>query len=361
LGFADWISNRSKISQNELKNSEDFRKKKQFIEPKIAFLNSDYAFPYIGIVRGYHITLVLLFLFYLIFKSPLIGILAGINILFVVLWEFYVGSKTTGIKVELRDTVIALLFGALVWFGAGFILNTPTPINAIVSCSMLPAYERGDMLILQGAQIDTMYLEYNGSKKDFENTYAKVEYMSENYTLNGSLYSFCQENMNTQMCMDFVKQPSQFVEKHGSIKLVYGVCTKKNIKTSQKKYIPCVKETYYNNQKIEFSKDYDLLVYQPKKTDLYSVVGDIVHRTRFAINCTDGTIYFTKGDNNPIYDFQIYTKSYNMGNTPISEHQIKGKDILRIPFIGNFKLFITPQILFMNDEATGCDSYIVEE
>ena len=359
MGLLDSIAGDRKTSHDELRKSQDFRKEKKFSEPKIPFLTSIFAFPYIGLVHGYYLTLLAFFVLFLVTKISFIGLLAGLNILFIVAWEFYVGSKTGGVKNELKDTVLAVGLGLLVWFGSGFILNTPTPINAIVSCSMLPNYERGDMIILQGGELNTQYVQYEGKKEDITRL-AKVEYDSRTYEIEGSLYTYCQGRASEPICLAFYKNPGQFREVHGPLELQYGNCVKQDINTAEKRNIACITDTVFEGQKIEFSKDYDLIVYQPKSQDLYALVGDIVHRARFAINASDGIIYFTKGDNNPIYDFQIYSTAYKKGNGPVEPGQIKGKSILRIPFIGNFKLFITPQVLFLDDDSTGCNEYFVE-
>ncbi|MFH0927135.1 MAG: hypothetical protein V1822_01000 [Candidatus Micrarchaeota archaeon] len=358
MGFSGWISGGKKSSHDELRKSEDFRKSKTGPEPKIPFLTSLFAFPYIGAIRGYYLLLALFFVLFIATKSPLVGFCAGATIAFIVVWEFYAGSKSGGVANEIRDTAIAIGLGLLVWFGSGYVLNTPTPINAIVSCSMLPAYERGDMIILQGAMPNTQYVDYPEPVSSIP-MQAWVKYNGGDYSFNGSLYSYCQAHIGEQICMDFLREPASFEESHGPLVLKYGQCIKQGINTKEKKYVPCVRETYFGAKKIEFSKDADLIVYAPKNTDVYSLVGDIIHRARFAINASDGIIYFTKGDNNPVYDFQIYSSGYKMGNSPVSPEQIKGRGILRIPLLGNFKLFISPQVLFLDDDSTGCNAYFV--
>ena len=78
------------------------------------------------------------------------------------------------------------------------------------------------------------------------------------------------------------------------------------------------------------------------------------------INTTDGPIILTKGDNNPIYDLQAYDYTRQMGNSPITPSQLKGHVILRIPYLGNLKLFISPQILADPSALSGCDSHFEE-
>lgn len=384
LGWNDWASKNKTVSKPSIHSSTDFRKNKPIADPKIPYLTDIIGIPLLGPIRAYYLLLLILFAFFLFTKSWLIGAFAGITMLFIVGWEFYYGSKTGGIKNELKETALAILLGLIVWFGSGFLLNTSTPINAIVSCSMLPAYERGDMVILQGAPANTIYAEYSGSKYDINST-ASVQFGGQNYLFNGSIYSYCSQKTQAScanyyadpqkygqsggqislvcdagtesICKSFYSSPEKFVESHGPISFEYGNCNKYYPKTQSTVVEACVSKTYFNGNEIPFDSNAQLIVYQPKKSDVYSLVGDIVHRARVGINASDGTVYLTKGDNNPIYDFQFFSNAYNAGNSPVETSQLKGKVIFRIPWLGNFKLFITPQVLIASDQSTGCDSY----
>ncbi|MFA5108646.1 MAG: hypothetical protein WC492_03895 [Candidatus Micrarchaeia archaeon] len=359
MGITQWLAGKKK-EDAKIHSSQDFRKEKTGPAPRIPYVTDAIAFPYLGPVSIYYITLLIFFFLFIFTKSGLVGLLAGINIVFIVMWEFYSGSKEGNIKNELKDTAIAIFLGLVVWFGSGFLLNTPTPINAIVSCSMLPVYERGDMVILQGGEVKTQYLQYAGSLNDI-NLSTVAYYQNQSVKVNGSIYSYCSTipSGSSKICDAFRTEPYNFYETHGPLKIEYGACVKYYSKDGKEQIQPCVKKTYFQEKEISFDKNAELIVYQPKKGDVYALVGDIVHRVRFAINASDGIIYFTKGDNNPIYDFQYYFQSYKMGNSPVQKNQIKGRIIVRIPFLGNFKLFITPDILFLDEGQTGCNAYFV--
>lgn len=356
MGWQEWLKFEKKAGKEQIHSSQDFRKEAKKSEPNIPYITEPIAFPFLGPVRAYYVSLFALFAFFIITKNAMLGLAAGINIIFIVLWEFYAGSKTGGVKNEVRDTAIAIAIGLFIWFGFGFLLNTPTPINAIVSCSMLPEYERGDMIILQGGEPKTQVLQYSGKLEDITSE-AKVYHNGEiALEANGSMYSYCSQNAD-ELCIKFVSSPQEFYETHGPIRLDYGFCTKYYINEKKSIQQVCVKKTYFEGKEIAFDKGYELVVQQPKEGDIYSLVGDIVHRVRFAVNASDGTAYFTKGDNNAIYDFQIYSKQYGMGNSPILPSQLKGRAVLRIPLLGNFKLFIAPQVLFADEDSTGCGAY----
>jgi hypothetical protein len=69
--------------------------------------------------------------------------------------------------------------------------------------------------------------------------------------------------------------------------------------------------------------------------------------------------YYTKGDNNALFDEQAYDEGRRIGNSPVEPAQIKGKVIARVPYIGNLKMFITPPVLLSTSAENGCDSYLV--
>jgi len=340
---------------------------KEKTPPRIPFLSDAvFTLPLLGEIKGYYILLILLFFAYLITKSGIVGLGAGALIVFIVVWEFYSGVKTHGFGKEAKETLIALGIALLLWFGAGWLLNTPVPINAIVSCSMLPSYERGDMVLLQGSAPKAPVIDYDGSIGDI-NSNAHVQYRSHpnakypdsNIEVKGSIFAYCaKEGAGSGVCSDFASNPGDFAEYHGPLKINYGHCTRVWPKSGQERAAICVKSAELSGRKIDFDYTNDLVVYAPKKNDLYSLVGDIVHRVAFGIRTPDGQVnYFTKGDNNPIFDFQAYEARYNAGNSPVDASQIKGKVIARIPYIGNFKMFITPPVLFSSGAESGCDSH----
>lgn len=327
--------------------------------PKIPLLSEDiFTIPFVGAVKGYYILLLLLFFAYLITKNALVGLSAGALIVFIVAWEFYAGVKSNGFKSEAKETVFALALALLVWFGAGWLLNTPVPINAIVSCSMLPSYERGDMVVLQGAIPKAPVFDYEGSLSQINNT-ARILHEEDEFYVNGSMFAYCtQYGSRSEACAQFAAAPSEFEEYHGPVKITYGTCTRTWPKEGQQRETICALSAEFAGEKIPFDYTNDIVVYQPKPKDLYSLVGDIVHRAAFGVRASDGSIaYFTKGDNNPVFDFQVYDGKYNAGNSPVDYAQIKGKVIARIPYIGNFKMFITPPVLFSSSAESGCDSY----
>jgi len=351
-----------------LKLAEAEKKTLKNLEPRIPFFSDNVLrLPYLGDIKGYYAILAFLFFGYVFSKAFLptgigdliavvFGLAAGAFILFVVAWEFYAGVKTGGLKSEVTETAVALLIALLLWFGSGFVLTTPSPVNAIVSCSMLPAYEKGDMVLLQGAAPNAQ--AYN-MPQGIEAITQKADIVSPTYGFeaDGSLFAYCvQGGAADAKCKKFISEPEKFVEKHGPLEFTYGKCTRTWPKTGQSAATICANGARLNGQEIPLGTANDLIVYEARKGEAFGQ-RDIIHRVAFIIEDAKGDkYYFTKGDNNAIYDFQVYDAAGRIGNSPISQQQVKGKVIARLPYIGNLKLFITPAALVSPETMSGCDS-----
>lgn len=61
---------------------------------------------------------------------------------------------------EFIGNIVSVFFGMflaiVVYQALGFALSTPDPIVVVVSCSMLPNLDRGDLLVLQGVDVSTL-------------------------------------------------------------------------------------------------------------------------------------------------------------------------------------------------------------
>ena len=264
----------------------------------------------------------------------------GVEIFVFVGLEVKQGAKKHGWKHEVVDTVVALLVAVAVWFALSFILASETPISGVVSCSMLHNLERGDFIIVQGAEPRGYEISMTKDELDSITDRAQISYDGNNGSIEGSLFSFCVANRNTPMCDAFVKNPEQFTETKGPFTYKYERCdiTFTNGTAASQ---PCLTSVAFRGTEYKTNFSHDVIVYQPQPGDLYSVVGDIVHRVFFKINADGETYYLTRGDNNPLLDVQVYDYRASIGNKPVPEQQVRGKVIGRIPFLGYFKLFIS--------------------
>jgi hypothetical protein len=351
-------------------NKKEEQQPQNFIGP-LGPITKPIAIPIIGAIPAYYLMLFVIFVLYAISKNAFVGFAGGALMVFIVAYEFYTGVKEGGLRKELLNTALAVFAAVALWLGLGFALQTPTPINAIVSCSMLPSFERGDLVLLAGGVGHAPIYNYSKSLSDINSTAViKFEAGAENseaqnysWVVMGSLLSYCATHSDIR-CIEFAKNPSKFSEFHGPLEFRYAVCKKEDYSKRIAALIICVNETRFEGKIVQNGlngePDGSLIVYTPKPTDLFSKVGDIVHRARIGINASDGIAYITKGDNNPIYDLQVYDEKSMMGNSPVNYSQIKGNVIMRIPYLGNLKLFLSPTILADPSSLSDCSSYLAK-
>ena len=301
--------------------------------------------------------IVLFFLLYLVSGFWLFGVLVGLSLLWAVVLEFVVGSKQHGFAAEIKETAIALLLALVIWFGAGFVLQTPSPLNAIVSCSMLPHVQRGDMVLLEGDRIQAPTAQVQslagiGTATIMQNGQPVAAF-------NGSLYSHCAQNPSEQLCREFVSAPESYTERQGQLAFGYEKCEMLYPKSGGRLTGPCVSWLEAGGVRYYTNLSNDVVVYAPQKGEEYARVGDIIHRAFIKLqdNETGKTYFLTKGDNNPVFDIQVYDEANGMGNRPVEVSRSKGRVLLQIPYLGYMKLFISPGAIMTPE---GCDRIYVK-
>jgi hypothetical protein len=290
---------------------------------------------------------------YILTKNPFFGVLVLLELLLIVALEIRHGVKKHGWKAELKDIAISLGAIILLWFAAMFVMGTSVPLNAVVSCSMLPNIERGDMVLVQGLQPAGYDVEITQAEFAQLNSSPAV-HLPDGSTreLRGSLYTYCAQFPTEQTCRQFFNNPESFYETRGPFTFQYGKCTRENREGRFSYQTPCLEYVEFKGTQYYPNFAHDTIVYAPAQGDLYSLAGDIIHRVYFKINAGGSTFYLTKGDNNPVMDIQEYSYSMEMGNSPPSLAQYKGKVVGRVPFIGYLKLFTAGFF----SETTNCDS-----
>jgi signal peptidase I len=300
-----------------------------------------------------------LLLFYVMTKSAVFGLLTIVAIVGMVLLELSEGVKKNGWKAELWDIGITVAAALVAWFALQFVLSTSTPISAVVSCSMVPDLSRGDMIIVKGGG------NYSGngifaSDADAQALFGNpiVNFNGSAMEVNGSMFSYCQNADDNATCRLFYQSPELFSESRGLFNFTYSKCYR--VGTSDKSIIfqePCITSVSYKNQSVDVQADRssDTIVYAPKKTDLFSLYGDIVHRAVVKVVTENGTYMLTKGDNNNVFDIQFYLDEIGMRNTPVNPEQVKGKILFRIPYLGYYKLFLS----FYLEEESVCGTKLI--
>ncbi|RME79407.1 MAG: hypothetical protein D6769_02515, partial [Methanobacteriota archaeon] len=235
---------------------------------------------------------------------------------------------------SLAITVISIV---ALFYGLSFVLNTQTPISAVVSCSMVPNVNRGDLIVVQGSQDYVAPLSASGDVVPLFRPETEILFKGKPAgKMNGSLFSYCYGRIDP-LCIQFRDNPSAFAERRGMFTFNYGECWRSSGKEA------CVVSISAGNQSYDLRQGNagDVIVYRPEEGTLFSTLGDTIHRAIVKVVDGNNTYYLTKGDNNNVFDVQFYKGLYN---TPPEKAQVLGKVILKVPFLGYYKIFITPYL-----------------
>ncbi len=275
------------------------------------------------------------------FIPPLLAALIVVEIVVFVGLEVKEGARSHGWTHEIVDTVIALLVAVALWYGFSFVLNTSSPISGVVSCSMLPNLQRGDFVIVQGAEPKAYEINMTQAELDsLSGSKAVISYGGKNASIDGSIFAYCLSNRAADFCSALIADPSSVVERKGAFTYRYESCPI-SFSSGDTEQEPCLKSVTFHGTEYLTNFSNDIVVYQPNAGDLFAQIGDIVHRVMFRINADGTEYYLTRGDNNPVLDLQVYDYGSGTGNTPVPKDRLRGKVILRVPYLGYFKLFLS--------------------
>ncbi len=307
-----------------------------------------------------YIILIISFLLYILYQQVqtlaiLFGTLTFIIILIIIILEVIISSKEQGKLKNAIEIVVAIIIVIGIWLGLRFILNTPYPIDAVPSCSMLPALQRGDMIILQGVKpsgIKANVVDVTGAEmQNMLNNIANESLECIAYKITGNTANISQQ-VRPGYSIGLFKESNN----GGSIvpnssqagNLVKYQCGIANVTYSNGTKI---KEAYtkaiiIGNTIISGDLNNSIIVYKTEPQDLFYKEGDtyVVHRAYAIINASGNYYYLTKGDNNPGLDIQYQ-------NYPASQKDIEGKVIAAIPYIGYLKLILSGTL----SQPAGCN------
>ncbi len=293
----------------------------------------------------FYIVTAVMFVLYFFTRVDSLAVLGALFFIIGVISESFVNAKEKGVKSEIKEIVIAIVIALVLWYGAIFILGTDMPFNAVVSCSMLDTLHRGDVIILQGAR--PVVDEINITKEEYDMI---IENKEEHFVC-----GICVDDYGIKTPCSI--NPVTLEREVGEIlKYDCGYC--KQITNNVEENVVCtygvtIKEKYFDATQ----KKGDIVVYRPKETDIFSLVGDIIHRSIVRINVEENSYYLIKGDNNPQFDMQIYEQKSKITNSMVHENQIMGKSLFSFPFLGYVKLVASGQIA----NPPGCESRIFYE
>jgi signal peptidase I len=290
----------------------------------------------------------LTFLFYVLTKEALFGFLLGGELIFFVLLEFKRGIEKHGLVKELIETTKTLALAFTLFLTLSFLLGSSVPVSAVVSCSMNPYFHRGDFVIVRGMNPKELVAPVvNASLSDFNSLNSVNTYVLFNgkkiMEVNGSIFSYCNFHQSSEICKMFFTTPEHFTDQRGNFFFNYGKCVREDEAKHIGREVPCVVSLRYKNKTFYFNKKNDVIVYSAYKGDLFSLVGDIIHRVflKVRVNALNKTVFLTKGDNNNIFDIQMYDEKLKMGNRPVDNSRVKGVYWFAVPYLGYFKLALS--------------------
>lgn len=312
-----------------------------------------------------YVLLVVVFLLYIFYQK--IGVLATafgsatfILIFALLIIEVINGSQQEDRIKNLLEMVGAIVLVVIAWFSLKIILHTNYPLDAVPSCSMLPYLQRGDMIVLKGANSSTI------KAPTVDVTAAAMQKMLKNinneslecvaYDVNGAAVNISQVLLpgysiglfkpegTGGVIVPYSQQQNNLVKYQcGTTSVVFN-----NGTTMQEAALTSIT---IGTTVIKGDNNNTIIVYKTLPQDLFYREGDsyVVHRVYAIINADGESYYLTKGDNNPGLDMQY-------SNIPSNQSNVEGKVIARIPYLGYFKLILSGAIT----QPQGCN-YVLQD
>lgn len=277
-------------------------------------------------------TFIIVFILFIITRSLLFAILSGVLLIALFVIDILAGVAAHGVVKEIGEIVVAIAVALGVWFGLGTILGTPSPISAIVSCSQLPSFERGDLIILAAVEPD----EINAPQ---------IELTAEEFAQANAPFRCGKVGPIEYIC--------------GEAEVQFNDGRRERIIVSDKIVV--------KNFTLEENLGNDVVVYAPQPHGK-APTGDIIHRVFAKFKVAGETYLLMKGDNNQWFDTAVYKipragrpRRDLLGRIGSAfgaiDGNVKGKVIARIPFLGYLKLFLFGEFF----EPPGCERIIVRE
>ncbi len=308
-----------------------------------------------------YIVAIVTFILYVIYQSnPVFAVIFGIATFVVIIaligLEVINGSKEAGAVRNAVEIIAAVAIVLVIWLALRFLLHTAYPIDAVPSCSMLPALHRGDLILLQGANVTKIKAPVvQVTKSSMQNLLSDVNNEAlacVAYQVNGRTVNVSQIVLPGYSVglLSTNSQGSSIVSNQDG-NLVQYTCGEANVKfqngTVEKEAI--TQSITIGNTTITGDMNNSIVVYKTVPEDSFYKDGDsyIVHRVYAILNASGTYYYLTQGDNNPGLDMQY-------DNYPINQSYIEGKVIGDIPYLGYLKLILSGTL----NQPEGCTSTI---
>ena len=308
-----------------------------------------------------YLLLVASFILYVVYQgtavlAEILGVSTFALIIAILIIEVINGSKEEGKVRNVVEIIAAVVIVIAIWFALQAVLQTRYPIDAVPSCSMLPYLQRGDMIVLHGANASSIRApQVTVTKSALQGMLSNINNESLEcvaYKANGRTANVSQEiypGYSVGLFKPGIVGGSIMPYSEQGNNLVKYQCGAANVTLSNGTRI---KEAYTTsitvaNTTITGDLNNSVIVYQTEPQDSFYRDGDsyIVHRVYAIINADGSYYYLTKGDNNPGLDMQYF-------NTPPAQAQVEGRVIARIPYLGFLKLILSGTL----SQPSGCNS-----
>ncbi len=299
---------------------------------------------------------------YAAYGNVVVGAAALLLILIILVFEVKASVSDTGLKQSLIDIFSAVLAAVVVWFFLIVALRTNAPVDAVSSCSMLPALHRGDLVVLRGIDNASLFVSkyrvpvFNVSRSAFLSMQRNIskEFIAYFAYFNGnkSQVSYTipanksyQIGLYNTVCISqsiYLNSPGSIYrcavpeqsQQNNLIRYSYAIgklalpnATVSAIYTSDISVAGISAVENYSNP---------IIVYQTNSRDTFG--GSIIHRLYAVLNVSGSYYFLTKGDNNQALDLQF-------GNYPANQSSVLGYVIATVPVVGYVKLLLSGQIV----------------
>ncbi len=273
----------------------------------------------------------------------------------IIVLDFASSGRESGYFKSLMEIAIAIVIIAAFFFSLRFILKTPDPLDVVPSCSMLPALQRGDLIVLQGRELAEL-------KAPIVNvTAGQLSAMGSGsealvclaYSMHGGSTSLSQYYLPGYDIglFRFTGSGYEFANSQEGNPVAY-YCGQRTVSFENGSGADIVYTTGISVNGTYISEDLNnsIVVYKTVPQDYFYRIGDtyIVHRLYAILNVSGSYYGLTKGDNNPALDMQY-------GNLPSSSKDVQGTIVADIPYLGYLKLLIGGQL----QRPTGCNSTVL--
>ncbi len=316
---------------------------------------------------------------YVLTSNSLAGMLSAFFLVVIIVATLRYSIREEGIKKTVKEVIEAVVAVAAVWLILIVALQTTSPVQAVVSCSMLPNLQLGEMLLVHGisnlgyfaAQEKVPIVNVNSSAFN-----AMLAGMNENLLNDEFLqyYPYVPGNksaiLNTSgivtdsqvydvglyntKCVDqyiyyhdYSRLYSCYVpvqdQRSNLIRYNYSIGNA-TISGRQYKIVYTSGITIGNTTIIENYSN-PIILYETVPQDYFQSNITIVHRLVAVINVSGSYYALTKGDNNPALDIEF-------GNYPAAGKNVESYVIAKVPYLGYLKL------AFGGADTSGCNQVI---